>query len=198
MPILFPSGSITLSQICDEYGVSRNMNSLRQNNISIYDSAGNKTTIPSSGPISLNQFRGKYSKSYTGSISGSVSFSATDYNVGIAVDRVDCTVSYSGTYTIGGQSVIELGIIFNVATSVGFDNKGGVSASYRNGIFSVNGRTCSVGANTLLFTNTQSLTISAQANVYSNNSYGANNTGNLTDNYNASGTLGTGALLIKQ
>jgi hypothetical protein len=174
------------------------MNSLRQNNISIYDNAGNTTIIPSSGPISLNQFRGKYSKAYTGSISGAVSFSATDYNVGVPVSRVDCTVSYSGSYTIGGGSVIQLGIIFNVSTGVGYDNKGGVSASYRNGVFSVNGNTCAVGANSLSFTNTQSLNISASANVYSNGSYGANNTGSLTDNYSASGTLGTGTLLTKQ
>jgi hypothetical protein len=174
------------------------MNSLRILHPTLYNNTGNESIIPSSGAISLSMFRGKYSGSYSGSISGSVSFSATDYNVGVAVSRVDCTVSYSGSYTIGGQSVIQVNITFTVDTGVGYDNKGGVSASYRNGVFSVNGNTCAVGNNILSFTNTQSLTISASANVYSNGSYGANNTGYLTDNYSTSGTLGTGTLLTKQ
>jgi len=199
-PVKFSSGTIDLQTICDHYQIARDMGTLRSTAPTLYESSGNPIYISNSGPISLDTFRGKYSKLYSGNFSGSVSFNATDYEVGIAKSRVDATVSYSGSYKIGGESVIEVNITFSISTSVGYDNTvlKKVTAEYRNQVFSVNSRTCGLGNNILSFTNTQSLTIYAKANVYSTNSFGASNDGSLTDNYSASGTLGTGTLLTKQ
>lgn len=60
----FPSTNIALSQICDAYGVPRNINSLRGRTYwsrpAVSSGPLTPTTVPANGPVNMGQFLGNY------------------------------------------------------------------------------------------------------------------------------------------
>lgn len=147
IPTRLPTGSISVTDVCDAYQVARNLRALQTRTITFpivgtinvpvgyYTPDGTQGSAGTSGSISLGQFRGVY----TIACSGNMSDQSASATAGFAGHGVQAVVGFNNcSYTINGEHFYELKINFyaqgnaqGTAASAGYNSQN-FSVSYRN------------------------------------------------------------------
>jgi hypothetical protein len=120
-PIKFSSGQISVTDVCDEYSVPRNLRALQTRTSTFlgiplfpspakyYSADSTEGSAGTSGSISLNQFRGKYSSKCTGSFAGQDGSEAASSNS----HGVQSTIAFNGSYVIQGERIKSITLNFS-------------------------------------------------------------------------------------
>ena len=177
----FPTGDITLSEICDEYSVQKSISALRGK--IYYYANGTSTLVPSSGDVGINQFKGKYHSTTQGTLANQqVNHSNSGFWDGGVSGYINFT---NASYTVIGNTLVSLTLRFSEgggnsgATSWSGNNSTNITVKFDNQIIST-----SIGLKTFTVSATSTLAISI-FNQSSNN-LGCQSGGGRTYTYNIS------------
>jgi hypothetical protein len=170
----FTSGTITLKEVCDAYGVPRNMGALRGQLYIGRD--GYFITVPLTGAIDFSQFRIVRLYKYEPEIMTlPPQHTAGAFNLGVTIDLNGDAGFIDASYTMDRSTLIKLTLTFYQTSSFIVFNLGAQGTSYRDEsiYILVDGVRIdsSIGTKTFTLNATSTLSIHITSTAYANAAY---------------------------